>query len=88
MSMVQNYLKGKMYFNLNRKIFIAGSIWKKDIEIYTEDWIGVLRNPPFTPDWFFGFNSLGPVLPKQPPRILEHITKNLFVSIGKFGPIA
>ncbi len=23
MSMVQNYLKGKMYFNLNRKIFIA-----------------------------------------------------------------
>jgi len=36
----------------------------------------------------FGFISLGPELPKQPPRILEHITKNLFVSIGKFGPIA
>ena len=28
------------------------------------------------------------MLPRQPPSILEHITKNLFVSIGKFGPIA
>ena len=39
--------------------------WKKDIEIYTEDWIGVLHNPPFTPDWFFGFNSLEKIIAKE-----------------------
>ena len=30
--------------------------------------------------------SLGPVVPTQPPKTLEQITKYLFVSIGLLGP--
>jgi len=47
--------------------------WTKKTKTYTEDWIGVLHNPPFTPDWFFGFNSLEKIIPK--PEFQESLER-------------
>ena len=38
--------------------------WKREPKTYTQDWVGVLHNPPFTPEWFFGFNSLDKIITK------------------------
>ncbi len=39
--------------------------WTTEPKIYTEDWVGFIHNPPFTPDWFFGFNSLDKIIAKK-----------------------
>ena len=46
---------------------------------YKEPWIGVFHNPPNSPDWFFGQNSLEKILDR--PEILDSLTKckGLFV---------
>lgn len=38
--------------------------WKREPQTYTKDWVGILHNPPFTPEWFFGFNSLDKIIEK------------------------
>ena len=52
--------------------------WKREIETYTQDWVGILHNPPFTPEWFFGFNSLEKIIIK--PQFQESLKtcKGLF----------
>ena len=39
--------------------------WKREVEIYKKKWVGIVHNPPFTPDWFFGFNSLDKIIAKD-----------------------
>lgn len=52
--------------------------WKREIQTYHKEWVGIVHNPPFTPDWFFGFNSLDKIIAKdQFKKSLENC-KGLF----------
>ena len=38
--------------------------WVPYPQVYKEKWSGFVHNPPNTPDWFFGFNSLEKIISK------------------------